>query len=46
MLLSPAVHQLWGVAMRYNTGRSIENIVDIFERGSLVIFAKALGTLG
>jgi hypothetical protein len=32
--------------MRYNTGRSVENIVDIFERGSLVIFAKVLGMLG
>ena len=46
MSLSLEMYQLWGAAMRYNTGRSIKNIVNIIERGSLIIFAKALGMLG
>ena len=46
MLLSLEMYQLWGVAMRYNTGGSIKNIANIIERGSLVIFVKALGMLG
>jgi hypothetical protein len=46
MSLSLEMYQLWGAATRYNTGGSIKNIVNIFERGSLVIFAKALGMLG
>ena len=45
MLLSLEMYQLWGAATRYNTGRTIKNIVNIFERGSLVIFAKVLGML-
>jgi hypothetical protein len=36
----------WRVAMRYNIGGSIENIIDIFERGGIVVSAKALGALG
>jgi hypothetical protein len=44
MLLSLEVH--WAAATRYNTCRSIENIVDIFERGGIIIFAKAFGALG
>jgi hypothetical protein len=36
----------WRAATRYNIGGSIENIVDIFERGGIVVFAKALGALG
>jgi hypothetical protein len=32
--------------MRYNIGGSIENIIDIFERGGIVVSAKVLGALG
>ena len=45
MLLS-LMYWLWGAATRYNTGGSIENVVNIFERGCLVRFVKVLGVLG
>jgi len=42
----PAGMWRWQAATRYNISRSIENIVDIFERGCIVVFAKALTALG